>query len=170
MIDALQNWLATKTSLPCIWLNANAPRPDRPYLGLQIIGIQAVGTDDVASYVDNNGQQTVIGQRTASVSVHCYEQASNLDPRSAITRMAGLRDLLRLPQERLRLHEDGLAVFGDANVRDVPQLESSQYQPQAMLDMELGFEVHTQEDINWIETVMGQAGFDNFTVPFTAEI
>lgn len=169
MIDALQNWLATKTGLPCIWLNANAPRPDRPYLGMQIIGVQAVGMDDHASYVDANDKQTITGQRTASVTVQCYERADSLDPRTALTRMAGIRDTLRLPQERLRLHEDGLSVLGDVTVRDVPQLQSTQYQPQATLDMTLGFEVKTAAQASWIETVMGQADFDNYTIPFTAE-
>lgn len=169
MIDALQSWLSTASGLPVVWMNANAPRPSRPYLGLQIINVQATGLDDAAGNIDTaTGKRPITGQRTASVTVQAYEKADNADPRSALTRMSGLRDQMRLPSIRTALWAAGLSVFGDPTVQDVPQLSESGYQPQATLDLSLGIEVQTQDDIDWIQTVNGYAYTDQ--QPFTAEV
>jgi len=80
--DAIRQWVEDQTGLTAIWLNPNAPRPDRPYASLQIINVARKGEAD-RGRLDDQGQVDVYLQREVTVSVQIYDDAA--DPRSALT-------------------------------------------------------------------------------------
>lgn len=173
MIDTLQTVLADLSGVTVVWANQDAPRPARPYLTIAIISVVAHGSDENTN-VDDNGKQTTIGVREASVTISCFEAEDEPDPRRAAGRLSVLRDTLRTPGARDALFAGGLSVLGDQTVLNVPTVRGTKWQPQATLEMNIAFGTNVKTDMAWIETVMGEAGIDAYgrthTETYQAEV
>lgn len=170
MLDSVQAFVAQQTGLPAIWRNANSPRPDRPFASLYITAINALGMDEYGPFNDDDNQ-IIIGQRTANVSVQFHGDASEHDPRQALMLATDLQNNLRANPEAI----EPVSLLTDPQIINIPQVAGSQWEQQASIDIMVGFEVHTQRDIEWIERVTGVGAVESndgvlYSEPFDVTI
>lgn len=169
MSDAIRQWVVNETGLPVIWVNPNAPRPDKPYITLQVLNVQRVGR---AYYgpVDTQGQAVVQFDREAVVSITTYEDTM-ADPRSALQRMEDLRDSLEKYSVRDYLASEGWGLRAIEMLNDAPQLIDTTWEPRAVFDVRMGTRKQILDDLGIIETaeITGSERYSGYTSTATLE-
>ena len=170
MTDALRQWVVNETGLPVIWMNPNAPRPDKPYITLQVLNVQRVGR---AYYgpVNESGEAVVQFDREVVVSITAYEDTLS-DPRSAVQRMEDLRDSLEKYSVRDYLASEGWGLRAVELLTDAPQKIDTTWEPRAVFDVRMGTRKQILDDLGIIETteITGTvSGFDAGTQTLTLE-
>ena len=151
MTDAIRQWVADKSGLTAIWLHPNAPRPAKPYAGLQVLSVQRVGR---AYYgpVNAEGVSAVAFDREAVVSINIYESTETPDPRSALERASDLRDTLELRSVRDTLASNGWSLRAVELLTDAPELLDTTWEPRAVFDVRFGTRKSLLDDLGIIET------------------
>lgn len=169
--DALRQWVASQTGLTTIWLNPNAPRPERPYCALQIINVSRIGQPHRTG-PNAEGVSTITADREATVSIQVFKSVTNGDPRSALEAASDLRDTLELITVRNTLAQAGWAVRAFELLTDSPQLLDTQFEPRAIFDVRFGTTKQLLEDVGLIESieVTGAVRDTDYTTTFTAEV
>ena len=168
MTDAIRQWVETETGLTTIWLHPNAPRPDRPYAGLQIISSTRLG-EPVRGPVDDQGESELQMQREIVVSVNIYESADNADPRSALETATDLRDSLEAVTVLEPLSLDGWAYRGVELLTDTPQALETGWEPRATFDVRFGTTKTRIDDLGLVEEVVYDGELDDRDFTFTAQ-
>lgn len=148
MLNRLHAWVTEASQLTAIWRNANAPRPERPFISLYITGLNAIGRQEIGPIID--GKQLYYGQHTANVSIQCHESGDQTDPRAAVSRMLGLHSKIR--------HADltPLSLLTSPTVINIPQILATGWEQQAVMDILVGFEIQNEQDMSYIERVIGR--------------
>lgn len=167
MTDAIRQWVEDQTGLTAIWLNPNAPRPDRPYASLQIINVARLGEAD-RGRLDDQGQVDVYLQREVTVSVQIYDDAA--DPRSALQRAEALRDSLDLKGVLFTLVQAGWAFRGVELLTDNPELLDSGVEPRATFDVRFGTMKTIIDDLGLVERVIYDGTVELHQYQFEAQI
>ena len=160
--DAIRQWVADTTGLTTIWMNPNAPRPDRPYCAIQITSVLRIG-EPYHGTIDASGIAQVLSQREVVLSINVYEDAANNDPRSALLKATDLRDSLDLFGTLDTLKADGWAYRGVESLQDTPELLDTQFEPRATFDVRFGVTIEQSDDMGWIETVIFTGDIENQT-------
>lgn len=165
-LDALRDWVTSRTGLPVIWSHPDAPRPERPYVALQITALTRIARETIGS-VDEDGIAQISGDRDAVISVTVYERADAADPRAALTRAVELRDSLELPSVRNSLYVDGWALRAvEFGPNDVPELLDTQWEPRAVFDVRFGTSISQDDDLGLIEAIAGTGTVNGQSVEF----
>lgn len=168
MSDAIRDWVETETGLTTIWLHPNAPRPDRPYAGLQIISSTRLG-EPVRGPVNDEGESELEMQREIVVSVNIYESADNPDPRSAFNRATDLRDSLDAVTVLEDLSADGWAYRGAELLTDTPQALETGWEPRATFDVRFGITKTRLDDLGLVERVIYDGEIEDQEFTFEAQ-
>ena len=70
--DALISWLGVvHPGVEAVLGWPNAPRPDLPYIAVRVEGLDPIGQDD-RSEIDDDGLQTIYGDRLVNVKIDAY--------------------------------------------------------------------------------------------------
>lgn len=168
MLSELQTIVERESGLTTIWEQPNAPRPPRPFVSLYVTSLQALGHDEDRG-IDDDGQQHILGQRLANVSIAIRSDAT-APPHDALDKAMALQFKLR------NICTNKLSLANITNVLNVPQSIGSQIQPQAVIDVQVLFGITNEREADWIETVIGQYviqredGTDMDTINFETEI
>lgn len=169
MTDAIRDWVADETGLTAIWLHPNAPRPDRPYAGLQIINSARIG-EPVRGPVNDQGESELQLEREVTVSVTIFESADNADPRSALETATDLRDSLESVVVLEALAQDGWAYRGIELLTDTPQALETGWEPRATFDVRFGITKTRIDDLGLVEEVIYDGTIEDREYTFTAQL
>lgn len=164
--DAVRQLVADRTGLTTIWMHPDAPAPARPYASIQIISVVRLGPAHVDPTLSTDGEIDVVGQREVTFSIQIYEAADNPDPRAALVRATQLRDAFDLPSVREDLRLDGWAFRDVDLLTDIPQMDSTHWQPRAVFDVRLGTTAELLDELGIVETIAGEGSFGARAVTF----
>ena len=168
MSDAIRQWVESETGLTTIWLHPNAPRPDRPYAGLQILNVSRLG-DPVRGDVNEDGESELQMERELTVSVNIHESSDNADPRSALETATDLRDSLDALSVLEPLRAGGFAFRGVELLADTPTALETSWEPRATFDVRFGTTKTRIDDLGVVEKVVFDGTVEDIEFEFIAQ-
>lgn len=133
---ALFNWV--NDNLPSkynvIWLNPNAPRPELPYIALQITEYESIAQDYLA-HPDEDGEAVIYGDREFLLELNHYGDGG-------LASMEALQTSLHDWNVQQKLLEDGVFFVDRLNQIQADELLDSKWEQRFIL--ELRFRVSNQ--------------------------
>lgn len=130
-----------------IWADQNAPRPPLPYWTVRVQVQRAVGDDYHSQGVDDQGDETILGVREATIQIQRYGTDSD-------EKCADLRDTLSKTTVMEQWQLQKLALYDIGDVQNVPyKLDNSQLEPRASVDLFIRFGTKLLDRVGWIDTV-----------------
>ena len=142
--DKLYEWVFDETALAVIWLFPNAPRPDLPYISLNILNFVDVHQDFIPAPDPVTGEAEIAGNREFTLSIQCYGD-------NALQTMSNLKDSLEKPSIQVLLREENIAFVDSENVINVTTLLDSIFEERAALDVRFRVATGTVDEIGIIE-------------------
>jgi hypothetical protein len=113
-----------------VWLEQNAPRPPRPYVGLKMItGPRVGGWDDINHTTDDSFE--IVGQRSLVVSINIYGA-------TAMDIAATLLNSTQNPQVTDINSNNGIAIRTWTDPQDVSQALETNFEPRVQFDLTVG--------------------------------
>lgn len=151
--QGIYNWVTNISGVQVIWLEPNAPRPDLPYIGLDIGSYQSVG-EDYQTAPDDNGMASLFGDREFTLEINYYgSNGHNI--------MEKLRTSLQQFDVRNNLADKGVVFVDDLTTQGATELLDTLYESRKI--MEATFRVSNQGvtdpgqfEVGVIETVEGE--------------
>lgn len=147
--DNLRAWIVAVTGLAdaqVIWAHGNAPRPDLTYISLQFV-TQAGRGRDGHTVIDTDGEATVYTWDTLTVRALAVG-AGGWD------RLNRVRLALRGVIYRDTLNAAGFYRKGPVpSVQDLPELVGVDYEPRAVLTLDLGLVQSVAETQGYVDSV-----------------
>jgi hypothetical protein len=146
--DSLYAWAqaAVPLNTPVIWYYPNAPRPEVPYLTLNIQSFAQMGWDYIPRPIDNPGNVILKGDREFVLSVQAYGS-------TAMQMLENLRTTLQAETVRASLRASGLVYFAQQPIIDLTTLIDSRFEPRAGLDLSFRIGQQYAEALGTIATV-----------------
>lgn len=130
-----------------IWLDQNKPRPALPYSGIKIISRKRIMRDHYSN-PDDNGIQTVQGDREFTLSVQTYGYDAPTDP------LENAANKLQLETVRDKFQAKGLVAFDIGAIQDISALlDKTQIEKRANLDIFFRTKINQTDNVGLIETV-----------------
>jgi hypothetical protein len=152
--QAFYDWVSTKTGVTTIWFFPNAPRPERPYISLNIAELSINGWD-YETPPDATGLASLFGDRDLTLEINHYGPGGfeALDKlRTSVLEFAVQQDLCAA----------GIGLVDRMPITNTTELLDTKYEPRAM--MEMMFRISNQGitdadtyDVGLIESVEGTA-------------
>lgn len=150
--NALRDWaIVVHPSATVIFVQPDAPRPDLPYITIDVQGVDPVGFDEPAAITlgtDPDHSQEIQGDRTVNVEVNAYGSgAMDLvrELASSIWRRSVSQGLLA----------DGLAARLPGPVNDLTGLLETSHEQRAQVSMVFGIREDYTDTVAVIEIVDG---------------
>lgn len=162
--DALQAWVASTLNITAVWLNPNAPRPQRPYATLQAISRQRVGSAS-AGHPNADGDATITGDREVTLSVQYIGAADSNDPRNGYQELQALVDSLERPSVIETLDGSGWAFIRTALLQDITAQVGTQWEPRAVVDIEFRAAATQTDQVGVVDTVKLESTLTERTEP-----
>jgi len=157
----LFDWVTAETGLTVIWERANAPRPDRPYIGLLVLALVPTGTAYISA-PDEDGLVSIVGQSVMSLSINSYlgMRASELN---AINILEELR--LSLWKESVKdiFRGKGIGYLQSTNNQNVEQVLGTEFEERGVLDINFLICSEITDNTGVIERTQGIGEYYNHT-------
>lgn len=118
----------------------NAPRPPKPYLGLQILNISKIGTDWQAP-VDSNGDSYHLGDREMELQINYYGPGG-------LDKLEDIRTRYKEFEFRKLLYDNNVVFVNSSFIMNTTELLQSEYEPRHSMDITLRF---TNQRVNPID-------------------
>lgn len=138
-----------------VWLNQDAPRPTRPYVGLDpLSGPSQDGHDESREVTP--GFQDVTGNRKMSFTILAYGENSDI-------LMCRLHSSLEKSSTRARLSTYGIALIRQDDVRDITTKLDTRSETRYQFDVMFRVTSSIEDETNFIETVEVEDNINNTT-------
>lgn len=142
-----------------IFLDQNKPRPALPYSGIKIISRRRVKRDHYSD-VDDDGVQTVQGDREFTLSVQSYGYPDPTEP------LQNASDKVLLETVRDQFQAKGLVAFKVGAVQDISALlDKTQIEKRANLDVFFRYKSNQEDNVGAIETIIAEGQDDGVGSP-----
>lgn len=114
--QGIYNWVTYITNETTIWLDQNAPRPPRPYIGLDVGASEAIG-HDYHTEPDSNGDAVLYGNRELTVEIQYYGN-EGFDTLEKLKTSVGQYDVKDIFIEHGIFYVDRLGEISDTTLLD----------------------------------------------------
>lgn len=134
-------------TIPVVFADQAAPRPQKPY-GLIRLGVeQRVGLRDEMRGLDRFGVTEYVGHRMMTVTLDMFGDG-------AFEQMGQARGSLakQLVLDRF-FYTYGIAIIDDGNITNLTNYLEVISEERARMEVRIGYSMTTKEDLGWIETV-----------------
>jgi len=128
---ALYDWAVRNSTFQVVWLYEPGPKPEKPFVSLNLIGPYKIGTNDNFGVPAGEVELKISGQRRFSVSVNVYGNDSTLQSAS------DLQTALGLPAEIDFFNVANIGIGEIRNVIDLTQLLDTKYEHRAQFDFDI---------------------------------
>lgn len=125
-----------------IWQYANAPRPEAPYISLELKSNQTVGMDYV-SPVDCSGNITIFGNREFILEVNCYGPGG-------LNKLEKIKTNLFSPLTNNFFYTYGLVFVNIINQTNISDLFDTLWEERHLLELRFR---HSNQDIDFNEKI-----------------
>lgn len=150
--QALYEWATRVTSGTVIWLYGDGPKPDKPYVTLNLIGPQKPGFLDDVNGTDTSDLSFVqSGQRTFTVSVNVYSDSD------ALTWAYQLQASLDNPVEIDIFNKADIGLGDTGDVNDLSELLETKWERRAQFD----FTIFSASNIEFENDIIETAETEN---------
>jgi hypothetical protein len=111
-----------------IWLDQNAPRPGKPYLGMRLQSFVRIGQDAVSATADDQGRVTVYGNREFTLHLEWYGPGP-------MQKLEDLASSLELPSVTSYMFQNDVAFVDRLGQDDISELLDSEYESRGFQDL-----------------------------------
>lgn len=131
---------------PFIWLDQNAPRPDKPYLGGRIMNTSQIGEDFIEPPDETTGKAGVVGNREFILTIENYGSES-------FERLDTLNTSLNFLSSRQKLLESGIAFVDREAILNTSLDIDTRFEERATMDLRFRIASIETDTLDIIETV-----------------
>lgn len=133
------------TAEKIMWLNQDAPRPARPYVGLDVlVGPGRVGHDQLTEVTP--GVYDLVGVRELTCSVNIYGEGSDQIADQLLCS-------LEKPTAQARLATYGLAMIEQSDPSDLTALIETRWEARTQFDVRFRVTSKTRDNVGYVEKV-----------------
>jgi hypothetical protein len=154
---ALFAWVDGETTLTTIWVPANAPKPARPYVSIELQPPEDVARD-WHSPPDNSGISTIYSDRQVLVEIRVL---GDIQPRGAAIAESFCEQIKRSLQMRQvvdTLNAADVAVLEALPTQDLSKIDRTDFQSVYMFQARFGVTMERTEDVGFIATSEAPTG------------
>lgn len=139
----IYNWVFNNITLPVIWEDQNAPRPDQAYIGIKI-NVYTKMNQANALYPNNTGDRIIKYDEDFTVSIKSYGDGTD-------DNLQQLKDSLQKEVVKQQLIADGIAVRFDNEITDITTLIDQTREVRFIYEVFMGMAHDFTENVGVIE-------------------
>lgn len=145
---ALYDWasLVLPLTVPVIYYQPNAPRPEVPYVTLHILSSVSIHQDWSDNNINNAGILSMKGDRQFTLQIQSYGG-------DVITRLESLRTSLQMQSVLDTLRDEGIAFYQSFQINDITELVDSEFEKRAQMDILFGIAQTYNDNVGFFEEV-----------------
>ncbi len=150
--DAFYAWAfaAIGGTIPVVWQHQNAPRPERPYVALQVGAIAPVGHDGFTG-VDDEGIRQMTGDRNVTIMAMAFGTPRNEHEGMVLIGKLGLS--LQSYAVRDTLEDAGISFVQVLSTQNLSALRDTQFEGRAQADFQFRVLDTADEDAGYVAAV-----------------
>lgn len=141
------------TPIEVIFYYPNAPRPENPYITLNLDSLVRIG-DDYIPRPDTDGESTMIGDREFTLQIQCYGN-------NCLTTLEKIRSSLQKPSVLDTLRDDNIVFVNSLNITNITALLDTEWEQRGAMDLLFRIANTDEENLGVIETVEIEEEFSN---------
>jgi hypothetical protein len=138
-------WIAEAVGVTVIRANQSAPRPDPPYISVNITSMDSIGMGDY-SLADTNGDQTITQDITLSISVQGYGP-------TVIDELQKIRAYTLSQAGEESLNTKGMVFMSDNGIRENTVTIDITTEERFLYELFINTAIQDIENTSYIETV-----------------
>jgi hypothetical protein len=149
--DALYDWVDSQTALTIIWIPANAPMPEQPYITLRMRPVRDVHRD-YHTPPDDSGWSTIFADREFIFEVEVYGDIHPAAADSAMTEIERIKSSLQTRVVIDALTTADIAIMEAMPTQDLSAIGRTDHEARYMFEARFGITLEHTEEVGIIET------------------